>query len=82
MRRSRNSLPAGSVAGGVSFRGVRLMAREPEPGKVVHLRFTPEGWADPAVIQLLGSDGEVYSIVISAPAGRVETFPSAVSGAE
>jgi prepilin-type N-terminal cleavage/methylation domain-containing protein len=72
----------GALAEGVTFRSVRLTGRPEQPGKIVQLRFTPEGWADPAIIQLAGSDGDVNSIVITAPAGRVETYPSAVSGDE
>jgi hypothetical protein len=58
------------------------MGRTDAPGNIVRLRFTPEGWADPAVIQLAGAGDAVNSIVISAPAGRVETYPCAVSGDE
>ena len=72
----------GALAEGVTFRSISLTGRPDQPGKLVRLRFTPEGWADPAVIQLAGADGAVNSIVITAPAGRVETFPSAVSGDE
>jgi prepilin-type N-terminal cleavage/methylation domain-containing protein len=72
----------GALAEGVTFRSVRLVGRLEQPGKIVRLRFTPEGWADPAIIQLAGSDGVVNSIVVTAPAGRVETYPSAVSGDE
>jgi len=70
----------GALEEGVTFRSVRLTGRPEQTGKVVRLRFTAEGWADPAVIQLVGSDGVVNSVVITAPAGRVETYPSAVSG--
>jgi Tfp pilus assembly protein FimT len=72
----------GALAEGVTFHSVRLAGKLVEPGKPVLLRFTPEGWADPAIIQLAGSDGVVNSIVVTAPAGRVETYPSAVSGDE
>jgi Tfp pilus assembly protein FimT len=72
----------GALAEGVTFHSIRLIGRLVEPGKIVRLRFTPEGWADPAVIQLAGANGVVNSIVITAPAGRVETYPSAVSGEE
>jgi Tfp pilus assembly protein FimT len=72
----------GALAEGVTFLSVRLTGRPDQPGKIVRLRFTPEGWADPAIIQLAGANGAINSIVISAPAGRVETFPSAVSGDE
>jgi type II secretion system protein H len=72
----------GELAEGVTFRSVRLTGRLDQPGKIVRLRFTPEGWADPAIIQLVGANGVVNSIVITAPAGRVETFASAVSGDE
>jgi type II secretion system protein H len=71
-----------ALAEGVTFRSIRLTGRPDQPGRLVRLRFTPEGWADPAVIELAGAGGAVNSIVISAPAGRVETFPSAVSGDE
>ena len=72
----------GALAEGVTFHSVRLTGRPDQPEKIVRLRFTPEGWADPAIIQLAGANGVVNSIVITAPAGRVETFPSAVSGDE
>jgi type II secretion system protein H len=71
-----------ALAEGVTFRSISLTGSPDQPGKLVRLRFTPDGWADPAVIQLAGADGAVHSIVITAPAGRVETFPSAVSGDE
>ncbi len=72
----------GALAEGVAFHSVRLTGKLEQPGKIVRLRFTPEGWADPAIIQLIGANGVVNSIVITAPAGRVETFPSAVSDDE
>jgi type II secretory pathway pseudopilin PulG len=72
----------GALAEGVTFHSVHLTGSVEQPGKLVRLRFTPEGWTDPAVIQLAGADGAVNSIVISAPAGRVETYPSAVSDGE
>jgi type II secretion system protein H len=70
------------LAEGVTFRSIRLTGRPDQPGKLVRLRFTPEGWADPAVIQLAGANGAVNSIVITAPAGQVKTYSSAVSGDE
>jgi prepilin-type N-terminal cleavage/methylation domain-containing protein len=72
----------GALAEGVTFRSVRLAGRPEQAGRIVRLRFTSEGWADPAIIQLAGSDGVVNSIVITAPAGRIETYASAVSGNE
>jgi len=72
----------GELAEGVTFRSVRLTGRPDQPGRIVRLRFTPEGWVDPAVIQLVGANGVVNSVVITAPAGRVETYSSAVSGDE
>jgi len=69
----------GALAEGVAFGSVRLAGKTVPPGTLANLRFTPEGWADPAVIQIRGPGGEIHSVVITAPAGRIETYPSAVS---
>jgi type II secretory pathway pseudopilin PulG len=72
----------GVLADGVNFHGIFLDGRQQPPGKIVQLRFTPEGWADPAAIQLAGPSGDIATLVISAPAGRIETYPAAVTGEE
>ena len=74
-----DSVLRGSLPEGVAFENVHLTGKAAQPEKIANLRFTPEGWADPAVIRVRGSGGEIQSIVITAPAGRIETYPSAVS---
>lgn len=67
----------GHLPDGTTLRSVRLPGRAPAGGPVVTLRFTPEGWADPAVIQVGTDGGRVHTLVITAPYGRVETYAGA-----
>ena len=40
---------------------------------IVTIRFSPQGWADPAAIQLIGSTGETMSVIIDELSGQVQT---------
>ncbi len=82
MRSSDGSLPAVSAGGselrghlpaGVRFASIEAREWKSTPGEPVTLRFAPDGWADPAVIRVVGQDGDVASLTIAGLAGRVET---------
>jgi Tfp pilus assembly protein FimT len=64
----------GRLRDGVTYKEVVVAGREPSEDRRAEVRFAPDGWVDPAVIVLASADGAAYSIAVSAPAGRVETF--------
>ena len=68
----------GELPEGIRFGSVRLPGRALAASDAVYLRFQPDGWADPAVVELAGADGAVHSVVIAPPCGRVETYASRV----
>lgn len=69
----------GRLREGVSFKDVAVAGKELSEDRRAEVRFAADGWVDPAVITLTSADGAVYSIAVSAPSGRVETFASRVT---
>ena len=72
----------GCLPAGVRFEEIEMVDQSPLPEAIVRLRFSPEGWADPAVIHVMGQDGDVAGLVITGLCGRVETYDSRVRVAE
>ena len=68
----------GRLADGVQFRDVQISGKSTPLRKVATLRFSPEGWADPAVVHIDGPGGETGTIIIAELSGRVETYDSHV----
>ncbi len=68
----------GRLPEAVQFQDVEVPRRPFSSDNVVRLRFSPDGWADPAAIHLVGRDGETASVVIASLCGRVETYDSRV----
>ena len=71
----RGRLPEGAAFTSVEMEGG---AAEGFPREPVVIRFSPQGWADPAVIQATGPDGEVTSVVIEMLTGHVACRDEAV----
>jgi len=63
----------GRLPAGVRFQDIEMAGKGPFPEEIVRLRFSPEGWADPAVVHVVGQDGDVASLTITGLCGRVET---------
>ena len=69
----------GHLREGVTFKDVAVAGKELSEDRRAEVRFAADGWVDPAVITLASADGAAYSIAVSAPSGRVETFASRVT---
>ena len=72
----------GCLPSGARFEEIEMVDQSPLPEAIVRLRFSPEGWADPAVIHVMGQDGDVAGLAITGLCGRVETYDSRVRVAE
>jgi len=68
---SKSRLPEG-----VQFAGVELRGMDTSSQDVVAIRFSPQGWADPATVHLICSTGETMSVIIDELSGQVETCES------
>ncbi|KPL25663.1 MAG: hypothetical protein AMJ75_00100 [Phycisphaerae bacterium SM1_79] len=66
----------GRLPEGVHFVGVELRGLDTCSQDVVAIRFSPQGWADPAVIHLVSSTGETMSVMIDELSSQVETYES------
>lgn len=64
----------GRLRDGVVFSDVTVAGKSAGEDRRAELRFAADGWVDPALITLSSADGSVFSIAVSAPSGRVETF--------
>ena len=69
----------GRLRDGVTFSDVTVAGKSAAEDRRAELRFAADGWVDPAVITLSSADGSVFSIAVSAPSGRVETFACRVT---
>ena len=65
---------AGQLPNGIRFGKIEMPGRKAFVGEMRALRFSPEGWADPAVIRLVAEDGDEAAAVIAGLCGRVETW--------
>ena len=63
---------------GMTFTGITVLQQEELSDDVKRIRFSPEGWADAAVIWVTGQQGNTASLVISGLSGRIETYASQV----
>jgi len=63
----------GQLAESVRFAGIELQDMDADSDDIVTIRFSPQGWADPAAIQLTGSAGETMSVIIDELSGQVQT---------
>ena len=68
----------GRLPTGVRFQDIEMADHSPLPEEIIRLRFSPEGWADPAVVHVMGQDGDVAGLAITGLCGRVETYDSQV----
>ena len=64
----KGRLPEGVRFGGVEFPGINSFSQD-----AVTIKFSPQGWAEPAKIYVVSSQGETMSIVIDELSGHVET---------
>ena len=63
----------GRLPEGVQFAGVELQDMDANSDDIVTIRFSPQGWADPATVQLISSTGETMSVIIDELSGQVQT---------
>ena len=58
----------------VELAGVSLRGEDTGSQDVVAIRFSPQGWADPAIIDLTCSTGETMRLVIDEFSAEIETY--------
>jgi len=63
----------GTLPEGIEFESIKTDVPFSPSEKTVKLRFSPDGWADPAMIRLVERDGDVASVSIAGLGTRVET---------
>lgn len=68
----------GRLPEGVRFLDAQTPADVRGEKGVVTLRFSPQGWADPAAIYLTAGDGETNTVLIRGFLRRVETYDTLV----
>ncbi len=66
----------GRLPDGVGFLEVQVSGESTSPDETASIRFSPEGWADPAAVHLIGRKGDTASLAVSSLCGRIETFAS------
>jgi len=57
---------------GVQFAGLELRGTDPGAQDAVVIRFSPQGWADAAVLNLVCSTGDCLSVVIDSWSSQVK----------
>ena len=65
---------AGQLPNGIRFGKIEMPGHKASVEETRALRFSPEGWADPAIIRLVSEDGDEAAAVIAGLCGRVETW--------
>jgi len=63
----------GRLGESVRFAGVELRDMDANSDDILTIRFSPQGWADPATVQLISSTGETLSVIIDELSGQVQT---------
>ena len=69
-----NSILKGSLPEEVEMANVSLGGEHAGLQSVVAIRFSPQGWADPATIDLICSTGEIMRIVIDELSAQIENY--------
>lgn len=68
----------GRLPGGVAFGRVRVLDARPRERGLALVRFSPEGWADRAVVHLSGPHGEEAAVVVRPLSGTAQTYDTHV----
>ncbi len=63
------------LPGGVSFARIWTGHQEkPFTSGMAHLHFFPQGWTEPALIELVDDDGDVFTLEVQPLTGRVKVY--------